>query len=152
MQNKVIQIPGVRKRIETHYQFFVWLGDKLGYKCLEDWYQVTAEDFNRNGGGGLLRNSFGNSPSKALKSIYPDHEWKLWNFKTVPQGYWEKTENQRAFFDRLSKTLGYECLEDWYNVTREDIIENRGGRLLNEHYNGSPSKALQTVYPQHNWM
>ena len=34
---------------------------------------------------------------------------------------------------------------------QEDIYKNGGQGLLTGYYNGSPSKALLSVYPEHNW-
>ena len=42
-------------------------------------------------------------------------------------------------------------MSDWYNITAEDIWKNGGQGLLN-HYNGSPSKALLSVFPDHKWV
>src|SRR5689334_21048249 len=42
-------------------------------------------------------------------------------------------------------------MDGWYNVTLEDILKHGGNGLLC-YYNGSPSKALQGVYPDHKWM
>jgi len=40
---------------------------------------------------------------------------------------------------------------DWYNVVIDDIDRNGGIGLLNHYYNGSPSHALQRIYPEHHW-
>lgn len=42
-------------------------------------------------------------------------------------------------------------MDDWYNVTQEDIFKNGGRALVREYYSGSPSLALRNVYPEHNW-
>src|SRR5688572_6493148 len=122
---------------------------QLEYKCMDDWYNVTQEDIHKNGGGGLPVSHYKSSPSGALQSIYPEHDWMLAKSKTVPQGYWEKKENHIEFFDRSYNTLGYKCMDDWYNVTQEDIHKNGGRRLLVHYYHGSPSGALQSVYSEH---
>lgn len=48
--------------------------------------------------------------------------------------------------------LEYKEMDDWYNVTKEDIHKYGGFGLLYKYYNDSPSKALQSVYPNHKWM
>src|SRR4051812_15127341 len=57
----------------------------------------------------------------------------------------------RKFFDWLRLQLGYDTMEDWYQVSEVDIHKHGGTRLLQLH-NGSLSKSLQTVYPEHNWV
>lgn len=47
--------------------------------------------------------------------------------------------------------LGYKQMEDWYNITQLDIIKNGGVGVLDYYYNGSPSAALQNVFPEHQW-
>jgi len=42
-------------------------------------------------------------------------------------------------------------MEDWYSISQEPIFQNGGRRLL-EYYNDSPSFALQSVYPKHDWI
>ena len=124
---------------------------KLQYTCLNDWYNVTLEDIVKNGGGGLLNGYYNGSPSKALLNAYPEHIWHFWKF-SVPHYPWEKSQkNQREFFDWLFTKLGYKQMDDWYNVTQEDIFNNYGRRLLNVYYSGNPSHALKAVYPTHNW-
>lgn len=42
-------------------------------------------------------------------------------------------------------------MNDWYNLTKEDIDKFGGRGLLNEYFNSSPSQALQEIYPEHKW-
>lgn len=137
---------------EKHKHFFDWLGKELGYKEMDDWYNVTKEDIYKHGGVGLLSHHYGDSPSRALQLVYPAHNWIPWRFGYTPRGFWNKQENHRKFFDWLGKQLGYEKMDDWYNVTKEDIHKHGGVGLLNQYYNSSSSKALQAIYPEHNWI
>src|SRR5690348_7266838 len=47
--------------------------------------------------------------------------------------------------------LGYNKMEDWYNISAEDI-ENHGANLLLQYYDHSPSKAVMNAFPDYNWM
>lgn len=123
----------------------------LGYTCMDDWYNLTIDDIRKNGGSRLAF-YYNSSPSAALQSVFPEHDWVLWKFKQVPRGYWEDTQNRKGFFDRLFKTLGYQTMEDWYKVTQEDIIKNGGIGVISTYYNSSPSLALQNIYPDHEWI
>ena len=131
-------------------RFFDWLMIQLGYECMDDWYNVTGKDIHMNGGGGLLMR-YNDSPSVALQSIYPGHNWDLQKFKKKPTRFWQHKHNQRKYFDQLMIQLDYKCMNDWYDVTVEDIHKNGGVGLLNL-YNGSPSIAIQSVYPEHTWI
>ena len=48
--------------------------------------------------------------------------------------------------------LGYKNMDDWYKVTQNDIYKNRGTRLLDHYYSGSPYAALLSIYPEHHWI
>lgn len=158
---------------QSHVKFLNGLGVQLGYKCMDDWYNVTQKDIHKNGGHGLLHNYYNDSPSFALQSIYPEHNWELGKFKNKPMRlckskiqmlfskntpikwetmFWKKKENHRKFFDWLMVQLGYKSMDEWYNVTQADIHNNGGHGLLKSYYNGSPSSALQSVYSEHDWM
>src|SRR5690349_9852397 len=56
----------------------------------------------------------------------------------------------KKFFDGLATKLGYNHLDDWYNISSEIIHKHRGENIL-KYYNQSPSLALQNAYPQHTW-
>jgi len=42
-------------------------------------------------------------------------------------------------------------MDDWYKITSAEIIDN-GGEMILRKYRGSISKALQSAYPQHEWL
>jgi hypothetical protein len=130
--------------------YFDWLGKKLGYIVMDDWYKITPEDILQRKGSYLLR-KYGGSPLKALQFVYPDHEWLLWRFVRVPTGFWDKEENQRKFFEWVGRQLGFTKLDDWYQITKEIIVKYGGGGLLHDRYGGSPSTAMQYIFPEHDW-
>src|SRR5689334_15714476 len=68
------------------------------------------------------------------------------------QGNWKNKDIHKQFFDWLGTQLGYKEMEDWYKLTVGDVDSFGGTPLLSYYYYNSPSKALQTVYPQHAWM
>lgn len=55
---------------------------------------------------------------------------------------WTKKDYHLAFFSYLGKELGYQQLEDWYKLQREDIENYGGGKLLKKFYDNSPFKVL----------
>src|SRR5690348_16261120 len=90
-----------KKRKEIHRKYFDGLGVTLGYKNMEDWYNVTPEDISKAGGQGIISTFYNNSPGKALHILYPEHKWQLWKFSKVPLDYWKDTANQTSFFEWL---------------------------------------------------
>ena len=135
--------------IENHKIYMDWLGTQLGYKILEDWYKISKKDIINNDGGGLLH-YYNCSPSRLVISVYPEKNWLPWKFTPTPMGYWNDIENHKIYMDWLGKELGYKILEDWYNISAKDIINNDGGGLLGR-YNNSPKLLVTSIYPNYPW-
>mmetsp|Transcript_9533 Transcript_9533/g.13130 ORF Transcript_9533/g.13130 Transcript_9533/m.13130 type:complete len:363 (+) Transcript_9533:2-1090(+) len=85
-------------------------------------------------------------------AAYPEHNWIPWKFKSTSQGFWNKVENQRNFFDWLGNELGVKELDDWYRVSNLKTIINHGGYFVIEKHHGSPLEALKAAYPEHTWI
>jgi len=61
--------------------------------------------------------------------LKPEHRWTPWMFKDyekTPRNFWGDPKNQREYLNWLGQHLGYKTMEDWYNITREDIKQNHG--------------------------
>ncbi len=79
------------------------------------------------------------------------------------RGYWKSINNQKAFFENLATKsgellilqasltlLGINDYNDWYTVGYKQILLHGGGSLLQQ-YGGSLFRALQAIFPQHQW-
>jgi hypothetical protein len=67
---------GYWNSLSNQREYFDWLGSQLGIKTLDDWYNVKVSDMKEKGAFGLLQN-YGSSLTKALKAIYPNHDWQV---------------------------------------------------------------------------
>jgi len=95
--------------------------------------------------GASLLKMHGNSPSRLIQSLFPEHKWLNSHFTTkLPSGFWHKKQNQRDFLDKLEIDLGLKGKHDWINVTKKHFLEKGGGTLLKK-YGNSPSKVVQSV-------
>src|SRR5689334_5535227 len=103
---------GYWKDFKNHREFFDILGKELEFKNLDDWYNITTEQIQNAGGHTLLAEYYYNSPSTALKKIYPEHNWIPWKFNRAPSGLWKESENHLLFFDWLGEKLGLKQLND----------------------------------------
>src|SRR4051794_30922479 len=99
------------KGVATQKKFFDWLMTHLGYKCMEDWYNVTQSDIFKNGGLTILHH-YSRSPSRALQSIYPEHKWELDRFRHKPHNFWKKIESHKKLFDTIHAQLGYKSMDN----------------------------------------
>ena len=144
---------GFWERKANQLSFFDWLGDQLGYKSMDDRYNVTQEDIYRRGGSSMLSKYFNSSPSQALQILYPKHDWKLWEFKKAPQGLWKQlqsdTSQRKRMFEWLEGQLGIKSLDQWYRVSVEQVqkLASFGGQLTL----ALLAELLQANYSQHQW-
>eukprot|EP01114_Cavostelium_apophysatum_P017796 TRINITY_DN5366_c1_g1_i2.p1 TRINITY_DN5366_c1_g1~~TRINITY_DN5366_c1_g1_i2.p1 ORF type:complete len:703 (-),score=141.35 TRINITY_DN5366_c1_g1_i2:17-2125(-) len=130
-------------------RLFDQIAVELNVQRWEDWYHVEARDIAKFGGGSVLNSFYDSSPAKALASMYPEHDWKLWNFRKVPGGYWATEKNVTLAADWLSSQLGIKHLDDWYAVSLpqlqalgvSNMVAKRGGLV----------PFLRWRYPHHEW-
>ena len=149
---KFHQVPrGYWKDIKHQKDYMDWLGKKLGYTMMDDWYKINQKDIYNNYGNGLLTTHYNGSPYNMFMTIYPNYNWLVWKFKCVPKNYWQNKKNQKEYMEWLGKELGYTTMDDWYKITCEDIINNYGSTLLSGYYNSSPIKLVIEMYPNYNW-
>ena len=148
---------------QNQKNYMEWLGKKLGYTTMEDWYKINKSIIMNNQGAGLISNQFNSSYIKLLNSVYPNYNWLEWKFQLTSRNYWGtnsrnkkinkvNTANVKKYIDWLGKELGYTTMEDWYKITQKIISENHGVGLLSHYYAGSIWKLLISVYPNYNWL
>ena len=131
--------------------YMTWLGKRLGFTKLDDWYGLTQQHFRDNGGNGLLANYYRNSPVDAVCEFKPNRQWDEWKFHATPQGFWSKKVNRKRYMDWLSKRLRIRKPEDWYRVTRQDFYEHDGAVFLKWYKDSSPQGALKEYMPKYGW-
>jgi hypothetical protein len=136
-------VPANRQR------YMRWLGKQLGFRRVEDWYQVTQRHFEHWEGGGLLAH-FASSPSAVVKDYRPTYPWLEWRFVHVPVGFWGEAANRRRYMDWLGQHLGFRHTEDWYRLTFADLFDHSGARLLTI-FGDSPSAVLRDYRPDYDW-
>ena len=143
---------GFWEKHENQREFFDWLGNQLGYHSMDDWYNVTQEDIHKHGGKDCCMTITMILHQKHFNQCIQNTIGCHGSLDMLPKDSGRNMRIRRQFFKWLGNQLGYHSMDDWYNVTEEDIHKHGGGGLLNDYYNNSPSKALQSVYPEHNWM
>ena len=142
---------GLWKKIENHKIYADWLGKQLGYKNMNDWYEINGNNINDNYGGGLLVSKYNGSPIMFLESVFPDTEWLPWKFAYSGTNFWNDKEIHKTYAHWLGKKLGYKNMDDWYQITVKSINDNHGRTLLKK-YNDSPIMFLESVFPDTEWL
>lgn len=123
----------------------------LGLNAVLLYLSLTSLGTPAQPGSWLRKTSATNVLYSALSQAYPDHPWRVWRFKAVPNGYWLDSKNCRKFFEDVGQELGVKQMEDWYTVLAEDVEHCGGTTVLRSLFQGSLPKALISLFPEHNW-
>lgn len=129
-------------------RYLAWLGQELGFKKPEDWYQVKYDHFNQFRGRGLLH-AYNDSPFSIMTAHFPKIEWLEWQFSSVPRSFWRDHANCRRFMEHLGEKLAFKNQEDWYQLKSEMLEDNRGSPLLFKC--GGVSGVLKDCFPEREW-
>jgi len=127
--------------------FMDWLGKTLNVIEFNEWYQVKPSQVSQLGGFGLLH-LYAGSIQMVLASVYPEIDWRPWLFPSVPKGYWDIASNVQQYLCWVSDQLSLVRMEDWYDVSRKQLISLKGALLL-KRYRGLVcmlEKFFPTVY------
>ena len=90
------------------------------------------------------------SPLKILSSVYPDYDWLPWHFQKISANEWR--ERAKKFMETVAKELKIATMEDWYNVTREDIKRFKEGNNFLKANKDSLFFLLTCVFPEYKWL
>lgn len=125
-------------------QYMQWLKSVLNYKNDEDWYNLTYREIMDNQGkssfvlvikyplikcvciiGRGLLELYNYSVPDIVMNVFSDKEWIPWKF-TLPRKYWHSRTNQLAFLNYLGQQLGYNSLEDFYQLRKSTVCDYGG--------------------------
>ena len=150
-----------------------WLKELLGYTTLDDWYQITENDFFHNHGYGFLA-QYNNSPAEAVIANIPRKKWYRWRF-TLPKGYWSHKSNRHEFYTEFLKhhrILTVQDLKDWVRSSYQPQQDSKGrikpgvrgrrgsftkcigdfgGHALLTHFSTTVKLICEDIYPNENW-
>jgi len=79
----------------------------------------------------------------------PDTRLDPTKLALIPRGYWMNTSNRKEFFEEFAKINGFDSLiaQNWYSVTKKQILEHKSAGSVLIYYEGSFIAALQDLYP-----
>jgi hypothetical protein len=70
----------------------------------------------------------------------------------IKNAIWSNWNHRRDFFDSLGTHLNFFNLDDYYKLSEQPIQQYGGSGLLEYCFHGSIWKALEDVYPDHQWL
>ena len=88
------------------------------------------------------------TPFKLFSAVYPEYEWLPWKFHRISTDGWESSAKQ--FMQLAAKELNVNSLDDWYNVSKDDLQRVEGGKRILKVYR-TLYNILAAVYPEHGW-
>ena len=130
------------KDIENQRKYMNELYEKFNLISLDDWLTVPKFRITQNGGQSLLKFYYKNDLEKLLTTIYPNYVWQF--------NYFSKAENRNLFMENLAIKLKYKSINEFKHLTRRNLIENGGEKLL-AMYSNKLKRLLQSIYPDHQW-
>lgn len=128
-------------------KFMDEIAQKLNVKEPQDWNNVQYRDIHARGGHSLLIRY----PSlyDALKAIYPEVKWDIYQRKHFPKKYWEDPSNIRDYLEYFKKIFKIKTNEDWYRVSLQQLEKHKGYGLIAKY------KKLHTIlsigFPEVEW-
>ena len=141
------------KEISSQKNLFESTAKQVGIADLEDWYKFSVKKLFSvdRSFHSLLKNQYRGSLFLALSSIYPEHKWIPWRFKSVPRNFWLSRENHAWYLGDLaqqidpdfdpSKASDQDLLKFWGNADLRKMKKMVSRGMLNLHQ-GSMIKAL----------
>eukprot|EP01114_Cavostelium_apophysatum_P021346 TRINITY_DN7423_c0_g1_i1.p1 TRINITY_DN7423_c0_g1~~TRINITY_DN7423_c0_g1_i1.p1 ORF type:complete len:1013 (-),score=259.24 TRINITY_DN7423_c0_g1_i1:4-3042(-) len=136
---------------ENRKEYLEWLGKKLGFVELTDWYALTDDDLIRNFGNKLLKDVYKNEIHTLLSDTL---DYKFEPQKFANDLWWKDRENQKWALEKFKQMQGIETPEDWLDVPLEEwtkfgihhLLRRYGNNqisLLNDHYGENGSEYVQ---------
>jgi hypothetical protein len=149
---KFDKIPhGYWDQMENQLEFFNDIANSNGVIKQEDWYDIPSDFIIRNSGSALLHLYYNGNIGDALSCIYPNLDWQPWRFEHVSQLYWDDTSNQRRLFDWIAEELCMRSHEDWYDISKEEVVRCKANQLIDHLYEGLLGKCLSSIYQDTAW-
>eukprot|EP01114_Cavostelium_apophysatum_P019663 TRINITY_DN639_c0_g1_i5.p1 TRINITY_DN639_c0_g1~~TRINITY_DN639_c0_g1_i5.p1 ORF type:complete len:150 (-),score=24.44 TRINITY_DN639_c0_g1_i5:10-459(-) len=82
---------------------------------------------------------------------YSEQDWKKHSFAFVQKNFWKDKSNRRAFMEDLGRKQFVRGVDDWRWAATFRSISEHGGEGLLAIYGGNIQRALQDIFPEHNW-
>mmetsp|Transcript_26419 Transcript_26419/g.29426 ORF Transcript_26419/g.29426 Transcript_26419/m.29426 type:complete len:173 (-) Transcript_26419:67-585(-) len=128
---------------QPHRKQFNCVAEQINIKTFEDWYSVSSSYVSQQPKGRALMLTYGDSLAKALVIVFPEFNWQIWRFRSVPSGFWKLPWNQVTFLRAVEKKLSITEPEMWYHLPRSHILRNFGAHGLI----GLLPQALHVLHP-----
>lgn len=112
-------------------QYLDWLGEKLKFYTLEDWYALKVRDLTNNRGDGLYKKYLNIFTILCIR--FPDRDVQIWKISKVPTNSWNDKALHLKYIEYLAKELAINQTDDWYKITNQKFKHYGGGSILKQY-------------------
>ena len=133
--------PGFWNDTVNHRLFLDFHAERLKFKSPLEWNNVRANEVVLMGGDRLLKHY--SSWFEALVSIYPEEDWRLSNFNSLPKN--NTSHYHRRIIEEFIREHSLEDVRDLYDLPMDSL---KSLRLLSSY--GSVYNMISNVYPEVN--
>ena len=130
---------------ENRKKYLIWLGKRLEFKSMDDWYGLKQDQLKNNSGGGLST-LFNNSIPDLVTSTFDDYPWHNFLFKRIKTFTAEDIRGAVKFVEEQRKI---NRPEDWFMVTSERLKELGVERIFD--LEGGLVSVLNRIRPGPKW-
>jgi predicted transposase YbfD/YdcC len=124
-----------------------WLiEEKLKWKDEDIVKNLNSKVIKKNGLGGMLKHTFGNSFHNAINTLYPN-KFRPWEFSNVPRKFWSNETGVLAVKWLVEEELKLNP-EDIGIIKRLDFVKHGLEGMLVVVFNGNHKNALKAAYPE----
>eukprot|EP00026_Physarum_polycephalum_P001173 Phypoly_transcript_01174.p1 GENE.Phypoly_transcript_01174~~Phypoly_transcript_01174.p1 ORF type:complete len:997 (+),score=112.19 Phypoly_transcript_01174:34-3024(+) len=131
-------------------RFFISFAESNGFDPLvaSNWYNIPYDALLMRKSVSSILNKFKGSLSAALMKLFPELGFDPKKFKGIPMGRWHEIKC-KLFFDNFAKLRKFDPLvaKNWYSITHDIIVAQKGGAAVLALHRGSFSNALCRTYP-----
>eukprot|EP01127_Copromyxa_protea_P022880 TRINITY_DN842_c0_g1_i1.p1 TRINITY_DN842_c0_g1~~TRINITY_DN842_c0_g1_i1.p1 ORF type:complete len:410 (+),score=60.80 TRINITY_DN842_c0_g1_i1:172-1230(+) len=121
----------------------------LNIESPEDWYNFTRTQITKELPLPLRGYFQVLSRDRVLELLYPEENWVKGKFCFSSNDTWKNPEHVRDFLKTIEPRLGIREMDDWYRVSKKQILEAGAVRVLSAF--GSIYSLLKFAYPNFPW-
>ena len=138
--------------IENQRKYAEKLFYQLKLKSLDDWKSIKKFNIYNTKIKRIVYSYHSNNFENFLNAIYPNYPWK-YVLKKNDYYKMKSIDQLRNLFDQLFDILHLKTLDDWFNITRRNILNvgSYGKRLLKRYLYYNHEKIFQKIYPNFPW-
>lgn len=133
--------------MSNHRRYFDWLGKKLGFNKMSDWYGLTTSQLKSNFGSTLLTHYRGQIKTAIICS-FPEFHFEMAKFDRLPSIFFTDESYLKRYVEDIGRHLNIKNIQDWYYVKHSDLSRLDSKNVISS--NGGLPDLIRRLYPDAN--